>query len=157
MATGTFRYITIKFGTQINGIIPNHAKWILLLLRQKEIHISGMIRYLNQICYTDKWHHSKPCRMHINISDEIQHCCGSHRQAGLTLRIVINQAIKSTAHKCFNNIWPKQRHEKWDNAKKDQPLLLMWSTKSWNSAGTSACFHRSLSRIRLQHRIIDSQ
>ena len=26
----------------------------------------------------------------------------------------------------------------------------MWSTKPWNSAGTSACFHRSLSRIKLE-------
>lgn len=29
------------------------------------------------------------------------------------------------------------------------PVSLIWVTSCWNSAGTSACFHRSLSRIRL--------
>ena len=29
------------------------------------------------------------------------------------------------------------------------PVVTMWLKRSWNSAGTSACFHLSLSRMRL--------
>jgi len=60
--------------------------------------------------------------------------------------------IPSMTHKTISQplykqvqFWLHFQNERWHNL----PVSIIWVTRRWNSSGTSACFHRSLSRIRL--------